>query len=90
MIDLLSPSCVTGAVVPLKEMCDVAHRYGAITYIDEVHAVGMYGDHGAGIGERDGVLQEMDIISGTLGTQDIMSGMWFSHYIQIHHNYYIY
>lgn len=58
---------MTGAITPLKEMCDVARRYGAITFIDEVHAVGLYGDQGAGIGERDNVLPEMDIISGTLG-----------------------
>jgi len=58
---------MTGAVCPLKELCEVAHKYGAITYIDEVHAVGLYGDHGAGIGEREGLLDQMDIVSGTLG-----------------------
>jgi len=58
---------MTGAVCPLNDLCDVAHEFGAITFIDEVHAVGLYGDHGAGIGERDGLLHKMDIISGTLG-----------------------
>ncbi|XP_054859250.1 5-aminolevulinate synthase, erythroid-specific, mitochondrial isoform X2 [Eublepharis macularius] len=56
-----------GAICPLEEMCDVAHRYGAITFVDEVHAVGLYGANGAGVGERDKVMGKIDIVSGTLG-----------------------
>lgn len=56
-----------GAVCPLEEMCDVSHEFGAITFVDEVHAVGLYGARGGGIGDRDGVMHKMDIISGTLG-----------------------
>jgi 5-aminolevulinate synthase len=55
-----------GDVSPIGEICDVAHRYGALTYLDEVHAVGMYGARGAGVAERDGALGEVDIVQGTL------------------------
>uniref|UniRef100_A0A672J8R2 5-aminolevulinate synthase n=1 Tax=Salarias fasciatus TaxID=181472 RepID=A0A672J8R2_SALFA len=56
-----------GAVCPLEEMCDVSHEFGAITFVDEVHAVGLYGPRGGGIGDRDKVMNKMDIVSGTLG-----------------------
>uniref|UniRef100_A0A8C7LY27 5-aminolevulinate synthase n=1 Tax=Oncorhynchus mykiss TaxID=8022 RepID=A0A8C7LY27_ONCMY len=55
-----------GAICPLEELCDVAHRYGALTFVDEVHAVGLYGAHGAGVGERDNIMHKIDIVSGTL------------------------
>ena len=55
-----------GDVSPISELCDVAHRYNALTYLDEVHAVGMYGARGAGVAERDGVLDKVDIVQGTL------------------------
>lgn len=58
---------MTGAICPLAELCEVSHEFGALTFVDEVHAVGLYGNEGAGIGQRDGVLSQMDVISGTLG-----------------------
>jgi 5-aminolevulinate synthase len=55
-----------GDISPIGEICAVAKKYNALTYIDEVHAVGMYGARGGGVAERDGVMDQIDIIEGTL------------------------
>lgn len=56
-----------GDVGPIKEICDLADEFGALTYLDEVHAVGMYGPRGAGVAERDGQMHRIDLINATLG-----------------------
>jgi 5-aminolevulinate synthase len=66
LVVLESLYSMDGDVAPIERICDVAERYGALTYLDEVHAVGMYGPRGGGIAEREGVMDRVDVIEGTL------------------------
>jgi 5-aminolevulinate synthase len=67
-----------GDVSPMKEICDLADKYSAVTYIDEVHAVGLYGDHGAGKLEEMDLQDRVDIVNGTLGKAFGVQGGYIS------------
>lgn len=56
-----------GDISPLRDIVNIAKKYGALIYLDEVHAVGLYGPHGAGVAERDGLMDQIDVIEGTFG-----------------------
>ena len=67
MIVFESVYSMNGSIAPIRKFIELAKKYNAMTLIDEVHAVGMYGDHGGGVCEREGLLDDIDIITGTLG-----------------------
>jgi len=69
-----------GDVGPIEAICDLADEFDALTYLDEVHAVGMYGEEGAGVAQRDGVMHRVDIVEGTLGKAfGVMGGYIAAH-----------
>ncbi|MAN75246.1 MAG: 5-aminolevulinate synthase [Henriciella sp.] len=69
-----------GDIGPIEAFCDLADEFDALTYLDEVHAVGMYGEQGAGVAQRDGIMDRVDIIEGTLGkAYGVMGGYIAGH-----------
>lgn len=67
----------------MKEICDIADEFNAMTYLDEVHAVGLYGDGGAGVSEMLGLADRIDIVEGTLGKAYGVMGGYISSHIQV-------
>ena len=69
-----------GDIGPIEALCDLADEFNALTYLDEVHAVGMYGEEGAGVAQREGLMDRVDIIEGTLGKAfGVMGGYIAAH-----------
>lgn len=72
-----------GDISPMEQICDLAEKYGALTYLDEVHAVGVYGPRGGGVAEERGLLDRIDVIEGTLGKAYGLMGGFVTGYSSI-------